>query len=84
MNKLLALILFAAYAAAGPTNVPMQPSEDLNCLEHDNEFFSCIFVKTISTLDRAARSSDIKIFDGVTFVRDTPSKLLHLLHIKHK
>ncbi|XP_077271664.1 DUF1676 domain-containing protein Osi14 [Temnothorax americanus] len=72
MNKLLALVLLAAYTAAGPASVSMQPSQDLNCLEHDNEFFSCIFVKTISAFDRAARSRDIKIIDGVTFVRDTP------------
>jgi len=72
MNKLLALVLLAAYTAAGPTNVSVQPSQNLDCLEHDNALFSCIFVKTINALNRAARSSDIEIIDGVTFVRDTP------------
>lgn len=79
MNKLLALVLLAAYTVAGPANV--QPSQNLNCLEHDNEFFSCIVVKTIGALDRAARSSDIKLVDGVTFVRDVPSKFLYLPYI---
>ncbi|XP_011703628.1 PREDICTED: uncharacterized protein LOC105459371 [Wasmannia auropunctata] len=72
MNKLLALVLLAAYTAAGPTNVLVQPSQHLNCLEHENEFFSCVFAKTISAVDRAARSNDIEIVDGVTFVRETP------------
>lgn len=79
MNKFLTLILLAAYTAAGPTDV--QPSQNLNCVEHDNAFFSCMFVKTISALNRATRSSNIEIIDGVTFVRDTPSKFLYLLHI---
>ncbi|CAL1685960.1 unnamed protein product [Lasius platythorax] len=72
MNKLLALVLLAACVVAGPTNVSPQPSQGLDCLEHDNALFSCIFVKTVSALDRAARSSDIEIADGVTFVRDLP------------
>ncbi|XP_012522976.1 uncharacterized protein LOC118645302 [Monomorium pharaonis] len=71
MNKLLALVLLAAYTAAGPTNVAERPSQDLNCLEQD-KFFSCIFVKTASVLNRAARSNDIEIADGITFVRVTP------------
>ncbi|XP_011880752.1 PREDICTED: uncharacterized protein LOC105569163 [Vollenhovia emeryi] len=76
MNKLLALLLLAAYTAAGPAPVPVQPSQDLNCLnlEHDKEFFSCIFVKAIGALDRAARSSNIEIVEGVTFVQDTPAE----------
>lgn len=82
MNKLLALVLLAACVVAGPTNVSPQPSQGLDCLEHDNALFSCIFVKTVSALDRAARSSDIEIADGVTFVRDLPSKFLHLFMSK--
>ncbi|KYQ59802.1 hypothetical protein ALC60_01187 [Trachymyrmex zeteki] len=74
MNKFLTLILLAAYTAAGPTDV--QPSQNLNCVEHDNAFFSCMFVKTISALNRATRSSNIEIIDGVTFVRDTPMERL--------
>lgn len=81
MNKLLALIFLAAYAAAGPTIISVQPSQSLNCLEYDDAFFSCIFVKAVSAFNTAARSNDIEIVDGVTFVRDTPSKFLYLLHI---
>ena len=77
MKKLLVLVLLVAYTAAGPTNVPVQSSQGLNCLEHDNdEFFSCMFVKTVTAINRAARSSDIEIASGITFVRDTPSKFL--------
>ncbi|KYM94425.1 PREDICTED: uncharacterized protein LOC108781230 [Cyphomyrmex costatus] len=74
MNKFLTLVLLAAYTAAGPADV--QPSQNLNCLEYDNAFFSCMFVKTITALNRAARSSNIEIIDGVTFVRDTPMERL--------
>ncbi|KYN39956.1 hypothetical protein ALC56_05724 [Trachymyrmex septentrionalis] len=70
MNKFLTLVLLATYTAAGPTDV--QPSQNLNCVEYDNAFFSCMFVKTIGVLNRATRSSNIEIIDGVTFVRDTP------------
>ncbi|KAL0105070.1 hypothetical protein PUN28_016602 [Cardiocondyla obscurior] len=73
MNTLLALILIAGCAAAGPvSDVSAEPSNNLNCLEREDEFFSCICVKAINALDRAARSSDINVIDGVTFVRDTP------------
>ncbi|EFN64637.1 hypothetical protein EAG_08280 [Camponotus floridanus] len=71
MNKLLALVLLAACVVAEPINVSVQPSQDLDCLQHDM-LFSCMLVKTISTLDRAARSNDIEIVDGVTFIRDIP------------
>jgi len=82
MDKLLALMLLATCVTAGPT---VGPAQDLNCLDQDNELFSCIFVKTVSVLDRAARSSDIEIVDGITFVRDTPSKALTLSfsHFNH-
>ncbi|EGI57644.1 PREDICTED: uncharacterized protein LOC105153526 [Acromyrmex echinatior] len=74
MNKFLTLVLLAAYTAAGPTDV--QPSQNLNCAEYDNAFFSCMFVKTIGVLNRATRSSNIEIIDGVTFVRDVPTERL--------
>ncbi|KYN12849.1 PREDICTED: uncharacterized protein LOC108767034 [Trachymyrmex cornetzi] len=74
MNKFLTLVLLAAYTAAGPTDV--QSSQNLNCVEYDNAFFSCMFVKTIGALNRATRSSNIEIIDGITFVRDTPMERL--------
>ncbi|XP_043266011.1 uncharacterized protein LOC122405387 [Colletes gigas] len=74
MNKLVILGLLAASAMAvpAPESNHAQTNRDLDCLEQENALFSCIFVKTVSTLDRAARSSDIDIVDGVKFVRDTP------------
>lgn len=84
MNKLLALVLLAACVTAGPTTGPAQQSQDLNCLDQDSELFSCVFVKAVSGLDRAARSSDIEVVDGITFVRDAPSKLfLHIFFFYH-
>jgi len=81
MDKLLALVLLATCVIAGPT---AGPTQDLNCLDQDNELFSCVFVKAVSVLDRAARSSDIEIIDGITFVRDTPSKALtSISHFNH-
>ncbi|XP_054002646.1 uncharacterized protein LOC128889218 [Hylaeus anthracinus] len=74
MNKLVILGLLVASAVAVPMPDPnvVQVNRDLDCLEQENALFSCVFVKTVSTLDRAARSSDIDIIDGVKFVRDTP------------
>lgn len=77
MNKLLVILGFlAASATAVPTSVVnnVQLNRDLDCLEQENALFSCISVKTVSMLDRAARSSDIDIVDGVKFVRETPSE----------
>ncbi|CAL7938074.1 unnamed protein product [Xylocopa violacea] len=74
MNKLVILGLLAASAMA----VPMPDSEDaqlnrdLDCLEREDALFSCVFVKTIGALNRAARSSDIEVIGGVKFVRETP------------
>lgn len=75
MNKLLVILGFlAASATAVPTSVVnnVQLNRDLDCLEQENALFSCISVKTVSMLDRAARSSDIDIVDGVKFVRESP------------
>ncbi|XP_017891516.1 uncharacterized protein LOC108631857 [Ceratina calcarata] len=74
MNKLLILGLLATSAMAIPAPGPDNKSlnTELDCLEEDNALFSCIFVKTIGTLNRAARSSDIEIIDGVKFIRETP------------
>lgn len=77
MNKLLILGFLVSAAMAVPTSEFLQNSE-LNCLERENELFSCILVKAATTLDRAARSNDIQLIDGVIFVRDKPSKFLPL------
>ncbi|XP_076295421.1 DUF1676 domain-containing protein Osi14 [Lasioglossum baleicum] len=74
MTKLVLLGLLAASAMA----VPMPDSNnllanrDLDCLEQEDALFSCMFVKAVSTLNRAARSGDFEIFDGINFVRETP------------
>lgn len=78
-NKLVILAFIAASATAVPTsNVDNAPlNRDLDCFEQENALFSCVSVKTVSMLDRAARSSDIEIVDGVKFVRETPSEFDH-------
>ncbi|OAD62713.1 hypothetical protein WN48_06912 [Eufriesea mexicana] len=72
MNKLVILGLLAASTMAVPMPNDVQLDRDLDCFEQENALFSCVFVKTISSLSRAARSSDIEIIDGVKFVRETP------------
>ncbi|KZC11133.1 PREDICTED: uncharacterized protein LOC107189237 [Dufourea novaeangliae] len=74
MNKLviLGLLVGSAMAVPMPDSNVVQVNRDLDCLEQEDSLFSCMLVKAVSTLDRAARSSNIEIIDGVTFVRDTP------------
>nr|XP_003705498.2 PREDICTED: uncharacterized protein LOC100879932 [Megachile rotundata] len=72
MNKLVILGLIASAMAVPMPDTDGQMDRNLDCMEQENALFSCMFVKTISTLDRAARSSDIDIVDGVKFVRETP------------
>lgn len=72
MYKLAIVGLFVATAMALPAaQENNQPPTGLDCLEED-ALFSCLFVKASTALDRAARSSNINLIDGVTFVRDTP------------
>ncbi|KAI4495705.1 hypothetical protein M0802_008328 [Mischocyttarus mexicanus] len=71
MYKLLILGFLATATIAVPTSENLL-DRDLDCLERENELFSCIFVKAVTTLDRAARSNDIQLIDGVVFVRDKP------------
>ncbi|XP_072749534.1 uncharacterized protein Osi14 [Anoplolepis gracilipes] len=68
MNTLLAVILLAACVAAGSTN----DFKDSLCLNSDESFIDCVFIKSISALDRASKSNDIEIANGVTFLRDVP------------
>ncbi|XP_011314437.1 uncharacterized protein Osi14 [Fopius arisanus] len=69
MNKFVILGLFVASAMA----VPMPGNTgNLDCLEMEDSVFSCLAVKANNALARAARSSDIQLFSGITFIRDTP------------
>ncbi|XP_023313925.1 uncharacterized protein LOC111693483 [Trichogramma pretiosum] len=47
------------------------PSASHNCNESD-DMLSCYAVKAITSLDRASRSADINLIDGVSFVREGP------------
>ncbi|XP_063988822.1 uncharacterized protein LOC135168499 isoform X2 [Diachasmimorpha longicaudata] len=69
MNKFVLLGLFVASAMA----VPMPDNTGkVDCLEMEDSLFSCLAVKANNALSRAARSSDIQLISGITFVRDTP------------
>ncbi|XP_066581963.1 uncharacterized protein [Prorops nasuta] len=70
MNKLFMLGLLVASALAVPT--PDTISQSLDCLQREDELFSCILVKSANALERAARSADLQLIDGVTFIRETP------------
>ncbi|XP_076759074.1 DUF1676 domain-containing protein Osi14 [Xylocopa sonorina] len=75
MNKLLVilgLVAASAMAVPMPDSEDAQLNRDLDCLEREDALFSCVFVKTIGALNRAARSSDIEVIGGVKFVRETP------------
>ncbi|CAB0043815.1 unnamed protein product [Trichogramma brassicae] len=61
-------VVFALFVASA---IATAPSSDLDCNE-SADMLTCLAVKASSTLERAARSADINIIDGVTFVRDTP------------
>ncbi|XP_078032807.1 DUF1676 domain-containing protein Osi14 [Augochlora pura] len=69
---ILSLLAASVMAVPMPDGNNVQANMDLDCLAQEDALFSCMFVKAASTLNRAARSSDIEIFDGVKFVRETP------------
>lgn len=79
MKRLLSLVLVAC-VAAGPMNDSLQDHKNLNCYEQNELFGSCLLVKTINYLNKAARSNDIGVIDGVTFVRTTPSMFAYLFN----
>ncbi|XP_023313979.1 uncharacterized protein LOC106649224 [Trichogramma pretiosum] len=66
MFKYVVFGLLVASAIATPA-----PSSGLDCNVSDDQL-TCLAVKAAATLERAARSADIEIIDGVTLVRDTP------------
>ncbi|XP_014221825.1 uncharacterized protein LOC106649070 [Trichogramma pretiosum] len=66
MFKYVVFGLLVASAIATPA-----PSSGLDCNESADQL-TCLAVKATATLERAARSADINLIDGVTLVRDTP------------
>ncbi|XP_011154249.1 uncharacterized protein LOC105192071 [Harpegnathos saltator] len=72
MHRLLILVFLVARVAAGPTLNLNSQSQDQDCLENDNRMYSCFLVKTLVALNKADRSNDIKIIEGITFMRETP------------
>ena len=80
MYKFAIFGLFVAVAMALPAQKEISTNE-LDCLE-DDSMFSCLMVKASTALNRAARSSNVEIIDGITFVRDTPCK--YYIYIEHK
>lgn len=74
MYKFAIFGLFVAAAVALPTQDVKQTGA-LDCLQEE-ELFSCLLVKASTALRRAARSSNIDIVEGITFVRDIPSEYL--------
>jgi hypothetical protein len=55
-----------AAAAAVPA-----PDMGVDCLQAEN-ILSCYAVKASVALNRAARSAEVQVYDGITFVRETP------------
>lgn len=70
MYKYAALFVLLASALAVPA-----PESNLDCLQNEDDIFSCVAVKMVSAIDRAARSADVHIIDGITFVKDGPGEL---------
>lgn len=70
MFKFVIFGMFVAVAVALPTQEVNQAA-GLDCLEEE-ALFSCLMIKASSALQRAARSSNIELIEGITFVRDTP------------
>ncbi|XP_058793749.1 uncharacterized protein LOC131665709 [Phymastichus coffea] len=68
MHKYAAFALLIVSALA----VPAPESQGLDCMHHDDDVLSCWAIKAATALDRATRSADLKIIEGITFVRDTP------------
>ncbi|XP_015585294.1 uncharacterized protein LOC107263024 [Cephus cinctus] len=67
-----AILLATTSAVPTPSNQEQHPSSEVDCLEHEKNLLSCIAVKAVGVLKRAARSSDIRLLDGISFVRDGP------------
>ncbi|CAB0043816.1 unnamed protein product [Trichogramma brassicae] len=67
MFKSLVFCTLVASALA----IPAPSASHNNCNESD-DMLSCYAVKAITVLDRASRSADINLIDGVSFVREGP------------
>ena len=71
MLKYVVFGLLVASALAVPA-----PSSSLDCSKEEDTI-SCLAVKAATTLERASRSAEISLIDGVTFVRETPGEFLN-------
>lgn len=71
----LSVVLAVASAAPGVTNVDGESNTFrkimANCLNSEDTI-TCLSVKGISALNRAARSADIDVLPGVSFSRYKP------------
>ncbi|KAK0164957.1 hypothetical protein PV328_003520 [Microctonus aethiopoides] len=70
MKKFVIFGIFIATALAVPA--PEVNNGNLDCLETDESFFSCLAVKANNAIVRAGRSNDFELIQGITFIRDTP------------
>lgn len=72
----IAVLLASTLAAPGVIDNQVQSDSSTSKMMQyfgscsDNEdFISCLTVKGITALNRAARAADIKIYDGITLAR---------------
>ena len=64
------LVIAAVAAIPAPDAGVVQGAQNLDCLQQDEDLLSCLAIKAANSLSRAARSNNIQIFDGITFVKE--------------
>lgn len=74
MFKLFVIAALVAIATALPA--AQEKPQELDCLQSET-IISCYAVKAAVRIQRAARSSNIEIVDGVSLVRDGPGNAFH-------
>ena len=78
---IIGVLVAAAAAVPAPETDFVQGVKDLDCLEQDEDLFSCFAIKAANSLSRAARSSDIQLIDGITFVKEADGEFFKICDI---
>ncbi|XP_043472561.1 uncharacterized protein LOC122505152 [Leptopilina heterotoma] len=67
---IIGFVVAAVAAVPAPEAGAVEGVPNLDCLQLDDDLFSCLAIKANNALTRAARSSDFQLLEGIKFVRD--------------
>lgn len=72
---IVGFVVAAVAAVPAPEAGAVEGVQNLDCLQLDDDLFSCLAIKASNALSRAARSSDIQLIEGIKFVKEANGEI---------